>query len=148
MANQDQARDDALRKLIGSRKLGALVTLKRDGRPQISNINYAYFPDENAIRISVTDDRAKVRNARRDPRVSLHVMSEDGWQWAVAEGDAGFSAVAADRQDEAVEELIGLYRAVHGEHPDWDEYRSAMVADRRLVLRLRIDRIYGQPGQG
>ncbi|WP_037577942.1 PPOX class F420-dependent oxidoreductase [Phaeacidiphilus oryzae] len=148
MGSQDAERDAALRKLIGSRRLGALVTLKRDGRPQISNINYAYFPDEDTVRISVTDSRAKVRNARRDPRVSLHVMSEDGWQWAVAEGDAELSAVAAEPDDAAVEELITLYRAVQGEHPDWADYRAAMVRDQRLVLRLRIKRVYGQVGQG
>ena len=57
------------------------------------------------------------------------------------------SDVAADPHDAAVEELVELYRAMRGEHPDWDEYRAAMVRDRRVVMRLRIERAYGQPRQ-
>ena len=63
----------------------------------------------------------------------------------VVEGVADLSPVATDPHDETVEELIRLYRDVQGEHPDWDDYRAAMVRDRRLVLRLRIERAYGAP---
>ena len=136
--------DDVHLKLIGSRDLGVLATIKRDGRPQLSNVNYHYDPEKRQLRVSVIDERAKVRNARRDPRVSLHVQSADGWSWAVAEGTASFSAVAAQRDDAAVEELIDLYRAIRGEHPDWDDYRRAMVEDHRVVLRLDVERTYGQ----
>ena len=122
---------------------GVLVTLKRDGRPQLSNVNHAYDPDRRIIRVSVTDGRAKVSNVRRDPRVSYHVTSADRWNYAVVEGTAELSDVAADPHDAAVDELVELYRSVRGEHPDWDEYRAAMVADRRMVLRLPVDRVYG-----
>jgi PPOX class probable F420-dependent enzyme len=131
----------ALRRLVESSKRGVLVTLKRDGRPQLSNIIYAV--DDGVVRISVTDDRAKTRNLRRDPRASLHVTSDDFWSYAVVEGDVELSPVASDPSDDTVEELMGLYRDMQGEHPDWDDYRAAMVRDRRLVVRLPISRIYG-----
>ncbi|BCM70757.1 MULTISPECIES: PPOX class F420-dependent oxidoreductase [Streptomyces] len=136
---------DALLGLLSEGHGGVLVTLRRDGRPQLSNVSHAYYPDERIIRISVTDDRAKTRNLRRDPRASYHVTSEDRWAYAVAEGTAELSPVAADPHDETVEELIRLYRDILGEHPDWDDYRAAMVRDRRLVVRLHVDRAYGIP---
>jgi PPOX class probable F420-dependent enzyme len=136
---------DALLKLLGEYDGGVLVTLKRDGRPQLSNVNHAYYPDERILRVSLTDDRAKTRNLRRDARASYHVTSEDRWAYTVAEGIADLSPVARDPHDETVEELIRLYRDVQGEHPDWDDYRAAMVRDHRLVLRLRVERAYGIP---
>ncbi|MFJ8487980.1 PPOX class F420-dependent oxidoreductase [Streptomyces sp. NPDC094038] len=136
---------DALLKLLGEGHDGVLVTLKSDGRPQLSNVNHAYYPDERTVRVSVTDGRAKTRNLRRDPRASYHVTSPDRWAFTVAEGTAELSPVAADPYDATVEELIRLYRDVRGEHPDWDDYRAAMVRDRRLVLRLRVERAYGIP---
>jgi PPOX class probable F420-dependent enzyme len=139
--------DEELLALLSEHKLGVLVTLKRDGRPQLSNVNYTDDSARRLIRVSVTADRAKTRNLLRDPRASFHVRSDDGWAWTVAEGDADLTPVAADPQDETVEELIDVFRAIQGEHPDWDEYRSAMVADRRLVVRLKVDHAYGQPRQ-
>ncbi|NVI89354.1 PPOX class F420-dependent oxidoreductase [Actinomadura sp. BRA 177] len=138
------ADDAALVKLVQDRDLGVLATLKRDGRPQLSNINYHFDADRRLVRISITASRAKARNLARDPRASLHVSSPDGWSYAVAEGNAELSAVAADPHDAAVEELIEVYRAIRGEeHPDWDDYRRAMVEDGRLVVRLHVDRLYG-----
>ncbi|GGW09939.1 PPOX class F420-dependent oxidoreductase [Streptomyces capoamus] len=142
--SQDSAQD-ALLGLLSAGHAGVLVTLRRDGRPQLSNVSHAYDPDERTIRISVTDDRAKTRNLRRDPRASYHVTSDDRWAYTVAEGTAELSPVAADPHDDTVEELIRLYRDVLGEHPDWDDYRAAMVRDRRLVVRLRVERAYGIP---
>ncbi|WP_067480684.1 PPOX class F420-dependent oxidoreductase [Actinomadura hibisca] len=140
------ANDAALTKLVQDRNLGVLATLKKDGRPQLSNINYHYDPERRLIRVSITDDRAKARNLRRDPRASLHVSAPDGWSWAVAEGTAELVGPAADEHDATVEELIDLYRAVRGEeHPDWDDYRRAMVADKRVALHLHVERLYGQP---
>jgi PPOX class probable F420-dependent enzyme len=136
---------DALLTLLSETHDGVLVTLKRDGRPQLSNVIHAYDPDERILRVSLTDDRAKTRNLRRDPRASYHVTTADRWAYAVAEGTADLSPVARDPHDETVEELIGLYRAIRGEHPDWDDYRAAMVRDRRLVLRLKVERVYGIP---
>ena len=135
--------NDALLRLLRDHKRGILATIRRDGRPQLSNVLYDYDDTERMIRISVTDDRAKTRNLRRDPRAAFHVTTPDGWAYVVADATAELSPVAADPHDATVEELIELFRAGQGEHPDWDDYRAAMVRDRRLVLRLRIERVYG-----
>ncbi|GGT05938.1 PPOX class F420-dependent oxidoreductase [Streptomyces chromofuscus] len=137
--------EDALLKLLAESNSGVLVTLRRDGRPQLSNVMHAYSPDERIIRISVTDDRAKTRNLRRDPRASYHVTTADRWAYTVVDGTADLTPVAADPHDDTVEELVRLYRDISGEHSDWDDYRAAMVRDRRLVIRLRVERAYGAP---
>jgi PPOX class probable F420-dependent enzyme len=129
--------------LAASQRLGVLTTLKADGRPQLSNISYSIDPADGVVRISVTADRAKTANLRRDPRASLYVGRSDGWAYLVLEGTATLSAVAAAPDDDAVEELVALYRSVQGEHPDWDEYRAAMVKDRRLVVSIAPERAYG-----
>ena len=125
-----------------SRSHGVVTTIKRDGRPQLSNISY-HLGDDGVIRVSVTDGRAKTANLRRDPRVSLYVVGDDFWSYAVVEGQADISAVATSPDDDITDELVGLYRCLAGEHPDWDEYRAAMVADRRVVLRIRPEHGYG-----
>ena len=132
---------DKLRDLVESSHRGVLVTIKRDGRPQLSNIAYAVR--DGVARISITADRAKARNLARDPRASLQVSRDDFYAYAVVEGDATLSAVAASPDDAACDELVEVYRDVAGEHPDWDEYRAAMVEDRRLVVRLPLTRLYG-----
>ena len=132
---------EALLDLLASQKRGVLVTLKRDGRPQLSNVAYAF--DDGVIRISVTDDRAKTKNLRRDPRASFHVTREDFYAYAVAEGDAEVSPVAADPHDATVDALVEVYRAVAGEHDDWEDFRAAMVRDKRLVISLPVDHAYG-----
>jgi PPOX class probable F420-dependent enzyme len=122
-----------------------LLTLRGNGRPQSSNV--MHLVSDGRILVSVTDDRAKTRNARRDPRVSLHVLGPDFWSYAVLEGDAALSPVAAAPDDDTVEALVAYYRAAAGEHPDWDEYRAAMVADRRLLLTIEPTHAYGMlPG--
>ncbi|MFG2539683.1 PPOX class F420-dependent oxidoreductase [Streptomyces sp. NPDC048511] len=136
---------EALLRLFGEYDGGVLVTLKRDGRPQLSNVNHAYYPEEGVIRVSITEGRAKTRNLRRDPRAAYHVTSDDRWAWTVADATAELTPPAADPHDEVVEQLITLYRDVRGEHPDWDDYRRVMVEDRRVVLTLRIEHVYGQP---
>ncbi|MBA2283571.1 MAG: PPOX class F420-dependent oxidoreductase [Acidimicrobiia bacterium] len=133
--------DSSLRELLAAGRHGVLVTLKRDGRPQLSNISYAFA--DGAVRISVTDERAKTRNLRRDPRASVHVSRADFFAYAVAEGEAQLSPVAADPGDETVDQLVELYRTIQGEHDDWDEYRAAMVRDKRLVVTLPVERVYG-----
>jgi PPOX class probable F420-dependent enzyme len=127
---------------VAERKNGVLTTQKRDGRPQLSNITYA-VGDDGIIRISVTADRAKYANLLRDPRASLHVSREDFWAYVVIDADVELSAVAADPHDAAADELVALYRAVAGEHADWDDYRAAMVRDRRVLVRLNPTHAYG-----
>ncbi len=138
--------DPHVSELIGQRNVGSLATIKRDGRPQLSNVSYTYDAEAGLVRMSLTDDRAKIYNLRRDPRASMLVQSPDGWTYAVVEGDMELTPTAADPRDATVEELIEVFRLVAGkEHPDWDEYRAAMVADHRLLGRLRVTHAYGLP---
>jgi PPOX class probable F420-dependent enzyme len=123
----------------------ALVTLKRDGRPQLSNVGYAYDEAERLIRISLTDTRAKTRNLRRDPRASLYVTSADWRSYLVVEGLVELTPVTTEPDDRTADALVELYRTIAGEHPDWAEFRSAMVAEQRLVGRFAVQRTYGFP---
>ena len=127
---------------VGENRWGVLATIKSDGRPQLSNVGYFY--DGDLVRVSVTADRVKTRNIERDPRVTLHVASKDFWTWVAVEGTAELTPVATEPHDATVEELISYYRGVSGEHDNWDEYRAAMVADRRRVVRFRPEHTYGQ----
>jgi PPOX class probable F420-dependent enzyme len=136
--------DPNLVALAAERNIGALATMKRDGRPQLSAVNFTLDLATAVARISVLDGRAKVHNLRRDPRASLFVTSPDGWTYAVLEGTVELSPVAVAPDDGIVQELVEVFRAIRGEdHPDWDEYRAAMVADRRLVARLHVEHAYG-----
>jgi PPOX class probable F420-dependent enzyme len=129
--------------LLSEHKRGILVTLKRDGRPQLSNVGHIFDPDRKLIRISVTASRAKTRNLRRDPRASYYITSADMNGYLGVDADAELSPVASDPADPTVDELVEIYRLISGEHSDWDDFRAAMVADERLVLRLWIKHAYG-----
>jgi len=136
--------NDALA-FIGQRHQGVLIATKADGRPQSSNIAYS-LGDDGIIRISVTDGRAKTANLRRRPQASLHVNRDDFYAYVVVEADVELTPVAAAPDDETVDKLVAYYRTVVGEHPDWDEYRRAMVTDRRLLLELHPTHAYGMLG--
>jgi PPOX class probable F420-dependent enzyme len=119
-----------------------LTTMRRDGRPQLSNVLH-YVDGEGVIRVSTTTDRAKFHNLRREPWAALKVDGDSFWSYAVIEADVSFSEVAAAVDDATVDELVAYYRAISGEHPDWDEYRRTMVSEQRVVLRLTPNRAYG-----
>ncbi len=127
---------------VRDKRNGILIALKSNGRPQSSNIAYA-VGDDGLIRISVTDDRAKTANLRRDPRASLHVNRDDFWAYVVIEADVTMTPVAQSPNDATVDELVEYYRTVVGEHDNWDEYRQAMVDDGRLLLELHPTHAYG-----
>ena len=129
--------------LLQGRRRGVLATLKRDGRPQLSNVAYAFHEADRELLISTTDDRAKTRNLRRDPRASFHVSSEDFGAYVVIEGTTTLTEVAAAPDDATVDALVDHYREVRGEHPDWEEFRTAMVDERRLLVRLTVEHAYG-----
>ena len=137
--------DEALA-FIEARTRGVLATIKgSDGRPQLSNI--VYTAADGVARISVTGDRAKTRNALADPRVSLHVTSDDFWAYTVAEGVATFTPEAAEPGDDTCRLLLEVYERVSGgPHPDPQEFFEAMVAERRRVLTLTIERCYPTSG--
>jgi PPOX class probable F420-dependent enzyme len=128
--------------VVAAHHEAVLVTLKKDGLPQLSNVSQAVGRD-GLVRVSTTADRAKYHNLKRRPWAALHVNGSSFWEYVVLECDVDLSPVAADPSDDAVEELVELFRDLKGEHDDWDDYRRAMVADRRLVVRLRPTRAYG-----
>ncbi|MGH8982166.1 MAG: PPOX class F420-dependent oxidoreductase [Acidimicrobiales bacterium] len=128
---------------VSGRHQGVLVTRRRDGRPQLSNIGYGTV-EPGVVSISVTETRAKTKNLRRDPAASLYVPGDSFWSYVVVDGTAALSATTTAPDDETADELVALYRHVRGEdHPDWDDYRAAMVREARLVVRLRPTHAYG-----
>ena len=129
---------DRARPFLKVRHDGILATIKRDGRPQLSNILY-FLDEDGRIKISVTQTRAKTLNLRRDPRASLHVQGRDRYEYLVAEG-----AAQLIEGDVLAEALRHYYRKVRGDHPDWAEYDAAMVKEQRLLLSISVERAYGQ----
>ena len=134
--------------LFGTGPRGVLVTLKRDGRPQLSNVGYLYDTAAQVVLISATDDRAKTRNLRRDPRASFYVTTPDLGAYVVGEGLAELGSVAHDPHDVVVDQLVDHYRALQGEHSDWADFRAAMVRERRLLVRLPLAHAYGWAPDG
>lgn len=131
------------RQLLAERKLGILATLHPDGRPQLSPVTPFYDRAGERILVSTRAGLVKAANLGRDPRAALNVTSGDGWSWATAEGTATLTGPGNDPHDPAVEALVAYYRAAAGEHPDWEEYRSVMVSDRRLLLTIAVEHVYG-----
>jgi len=127
---------------VRDKRNGMLITEKSDGRPQSSNIAFRVDADDRIV-ISVTDSRAKTKNLRRNPVASLHVNRDDFWAYAVIEADVELTPVAAAPDDDTVDQLVEYYRAVAGEHSDWSDYRTAMVDEGRLLLKLTATHAYG-----
>ena len=134
------AAETELRELIASRREGVLGTIKRGGLPQLSNILYLPDPGGRTVRISTTADRLKARVLARDPRAVLHVTGDNFWAYAVAEGHATLTSAAADAGDEACRELLEVHSAFYGPQ-DQDAFFTEMIARRRLVIRLSLDRV-------
>ena len=129
--------------LIADSRLGVLATIKSNGLPQLSPVTPFYDRDAGVIYVSMTEGRAKTTNLRRDPRAALEVTSPDGWAWATAEGAVTLTGPGADPHGPEVEALVDYYRGAAGEHPAWDEYRAVMVSDRRVLMAMTVDRVYG-----
>jgi PPOX class probable F420-dependent enzyme len=124
-----------LLEFLRERHHGIVMTTRADGRPQASPVSCG-VDGEGRIVVSTYPDRAKANNARRDPRVSVLVLSDD-WNeaWVQVDGTAEVLDLP-----EALEPLVDYYRCIAGEHPDWDEYRAAMVEQGKSLLRVTIDR--------
>lgn len=125
-----------------TRQWSVLTTIRRNGRPQLSNVGHT-VDEAGLIRISVTADRAKYHNLTREPWAALHVTREDFFAYVVLEGGVDLSPVAEKQSDSTVTELVEYYRELAGEHEDWDAYREAMVSERRAVVRFTPDYAYG-----
>ena len=130
--------------LLTGARLGVLATIKADGRPQLSPVTPFYDRDAGVLYVSMTEGRAKTANLRRDPRAALEVTSADGWSWATAEGGVTLTGPGTDPDGPEVQSLVDYYRSAAGEHPDWAEYRAVMVADRRVLMAMRVERVYGE----
>jgi PPOX class probable F420-dependent enzyme len=126
--------DDA-RAFLRSNHRAVLATFRGDGRPQLSPVAVALDADEFAV-VSSRETAVKTKNLRRDPRASLCVMNDGFYgDWVQVEGTAMVVSLP-----DAMEPLIEYYRAVAGEHPDWDDYRAAMEREHRVILRIVIER--------
>jgi PPOX class probable F420-dependent enzyme len=117
-----------------------MATLHHDGRPQLSLVRP--WVHDGVAEVTLTDARVKTRNLRADPRTALLAASEDGQRFVVAEGRADLSAISTEPGDQTGRALARLYRALAGEHPDWDDYYQAMVHDQRLVATIEIEHTY------
>ena len=138
------ADEDALLAALASTHQGVLATIRSDGRPQLTNVVHTFDPSTRIIRISTTADRAKSRNLRRDPRATYYVPGPDFGRFVVADATAELTSVAQRPEDAVVDELVEVYRAIGGEHPDWVTFRTEMVNEKRLVVRLHVAGVYGQ----
>jgi len=134
IATNTRATREELLEFLRPRHHAILMTTRKDGRPQ-SSPNSCGVDTEGRIVISTYPERAKVANIRRDPRVSVCVLSEDfGGPWVQVDG----SAEVLDLP-EALEPLVEYFRVISGEHPDWDEYRQAMRDQGKSLIRITID---------
>ncbi|MCK0113373.1 PPOX class F420-dependent oxidoreductase [Ornithinimicrobium sp. F0845] len=133
---------DAHREFLSAHGLASLATIKRDGRPQLSQVGYHFDPATDTFRVSITGTRAKFTNLRRDPRATF-LVAGGRWEYVVVDGDATLGEITTDPHDAAGDALVDLYRTQAGEHPDWEEYRAAMVAEQRLVLTVTATHAYG-----
>ena len=120
-----------------------LITIRKDGRPQSSDISYAL--DDGVFTISVTASRAKTANMARDPRVVLHLTDRSNWSYLAFDGTVELSAATTDPGDATSDALVAYYERVAGKpHPDWDEYRAAMIDERRLLVTFTPGSVVGQ----
>ncbi len=125
------------------RKNAVLITIRRDGRAQSSDVAYAL--DGHTFVISVTDDRAKTANMRRDPRVVVHLSDPPSWSYCSFDGTVELSPVTSEPGDATSDALCDYYAQVTGApHDDWADYRAAMVAEGRLVVRFTPTSVVGQ----
>jgi PPOX class probable F420-dependent enzyme len=134
--------DEKLLELVAAQREGVLATIRKSGRPQLTNVLYTWDPEPRTARISTTADRAKARNLNRDPRASLYVPGVHFWAYAVADGDAELSGPTTTPGDDPGRELLQVHSAFYGIH-DEDEFFRQMVESKRLVIRLRISHTYG-----
>lgn len=125
---------------LKSQPVMVMATVHPDGRPQLSLVR-PWFHDDVA-EITLTSGRVKTRNLRVDPRAALIAVSDDNERFVVAEGRAELSRVSTEPGDDTGQALARLYRALAGEHPDWDDYHHAMVRDQRLIATIAIEHTY------
>ncbi|SNT29600.1 PPOX class probable F420-dependent enzyme [Streptosporangium subroseum] len=135
IATNEVVSREQLLEFLRERHHALVITTRRDGTPQASPVTCG-VDAEGRIVVSTYPERAKTANARRDPRMSVVVLSDDfGGPWVQVDGTAEVLDLP-----EALEPLVDYYRAISGEHPDWDEYREAMTRQGKSLLRLTPQR--------
>ncbi|MEL7155302.1 MAG: PPOX class F420-dependent oxidoreductase [Actinomycetota bacterium] len=135
LATEDTVELDELLAFVRERHQWVFVTLRADGRPQVSPVTGG-VTDDGRLVVSTYPSRDKVHNLRRDPRTTVCVMSDHfGGAWVQVDGMATVTDVP-----DAVDGMVEYYRAVSGEHPDWDEYRAAMLRQGKCLISVAIDR--------
>ena len=137
MADEQQLLD-----IIAGSHQGVLAAVTRAGYPHLTNVLYVWNGQERIARVSTTADRVKGRLLRRDPHAALHVSGPHFWSYAVAECDADISDIATTPGDPASRELLGVHAAFSGAL-DEEVVLARLVEERRLVVRLRVRRVYG-----
>jgi PPOX class probable F420-dependent enzyme len=136
---------DALWDLLATSGKGVLATIKRDGRPQLSNVSYAFDPSTRMLTTTAATFRTKTKNLVRDPRASIHVTSADFLLWVVAEGSVTLGEPIRSHDEPAAQEKIASLQVAH---PKWSaedlaaHLESYPIVD-RLTITLHVDRIYG-----
>jgi PPOX class probable F420-dependent enzyme len=128
--------------VIAAHKEAALATIRKNGRPQLSNIMYVWDATDRVARISTTAPRAKARNLSRDPRAALYVPGDHFFSYVVADGDCELIGPTTDPGDEAGRELLAVHSAFY-EGLEEEPFFEQMVEDERLVIRLRVTHLYG-----
>ena len=132
---------DNIRNFIANNDKAVLSTFRRNGAAQLSIVVVGAYGDGAAF--TTTEDRAKLLNLRRDPRCSLLVSQDSWWGFVVLEGTARILSADNTDAEELRQAFRKVYRSISGEHPDWDEYDRAMVEDKRAVVVVVPERIYG-----
>ena len=123
-----------MEEFVRPRHRGVLLTVRRDGRPQSSLVTLGLDTSGRVV-VSSYPERAKSMNARRNPTASMVVMSNEfGGEWVHLDGTAEVLHLP-----EALDGLVEYFRVISGEHPDWDEYRQAMIDQGKCLIRLTID---------
>ncbi|KPI30548.1 putative enzyme [Actinobacteria bacterium OK074] len=135
--------DDVLSGLLAGQRFGTLATNKPSGHPHLTTMLYHWDPGTRVLRFSTTADRVKVRHLRRDPRAALHVPGGDVMSFAVAEGEAEVSEVTAVPGDAVGRELLTVVPEEFWAAANEQEFLERLVAERRVVVRLRVGRLYG-----
>ncbi|MFE5243496.1 MULTISPECIES: PPOX class F420-dependent oxidoreductase [unclassified Streptomyces] len=134
--------DAALSELLARQQFGTLATVRKSGHPHLTTMLYSWDPEARVVRLSTTADRVKIQHVRRDPHAALHVQGDDVWSFAVAEGTAEVSAITTAPGDAVGRELLSMIPTA-AKPEDEDAFFEQLVAERRIVIRLRVERLYG-----
>lgn len=134
--------DEALSDLLARQQFGTLATVKRSGHPHLTTMVYSWDPESRTARFSTTADRVKLKHLRHNPRAALHVNGGDVWSFAVAEGEAEASEITTAPGDAIGRELLEMIPE-NARPEDEQAFLEQLVAERRLVIRLKADRLYG-----